>query len=116
MPGVGSNRTACLFEPIRLPNEDEVHGYIIEKTANYGSVGYRMVTHMMRNEGRRINYKRVERIWREEGLKLLQERPKNRRLFLDDGSCVRLRTEHKDHVWSDDFVEDKTMDFRKLRF
>ena len=99
-----------------MPDEDEVRAEIIEKATNYGRVGYRKVTHMLRNEGRKINHKRVERIWREEGLKLRHKQPKKRRLFLNDGSCVRLRPEHRNHVWSYDFVEDSTMDGRKLRF
>ena len=74
-----------------------------------------MVTNMMRNSGIKINHKRVERIWREEGLKLPKKQIKRRRLFLSDGSCIRLRAEHKNHVWSYDFVEDKTMDGRKIR-
>jgi putative transposase len=110
------NRTAWRYAPIRLPDEDEVRAEVIEKASNYGRVGYRMVTHMMRNEGRKINHKRVERIWREEGLKLPYKQQKKRRLFLNDGSCVRLRSEYKNHVWSYDFVEDRTMDGRKLRF
>ena len=63
-----------------------------------------------------INHKRVERICREEGLKLPQKQQKKRRLWLTDGSCVRLRAEYKNHVWSYDFVEDRTMDGRKIRF
>ena len=74
-----------------------------------------MVTHMMRNSGRKINHKRVERIWREEGLKLPRKQIKKRRLWLTDGSLVRLRAEHKNHVWSYDFVQDKTYDGRKIR-
>ena len=89
---------------------------IIETACNYGRVGYRMVTHMLRNEGIVINHKRVERIWREEGLKLPHKQKKRQRLWLSDGSCVRLRPEHKNHVWSYDFVEDVTMDGRKLRW
>ena len=99
-----------------MPDEDEVRAEIIEKATNYGRVGYRKVTHMLRNEGRKINHKRVERIWREEGLKLPHKQPRKRRLFLNDGSCIRLRPEHRNHVWSYDFVEDSTMDGRKLRF
>ena len=110
------NRTAWRYEPVRLPDEDEVRASVIEKAVNYGRVGYRKVTYMMRNEGKRINHKRVERIWREEGLKLPSKQPKKRCLFLNDGSCIRLRPEYKNHVWSYDFVEDKTMDGRKLRF
>ncbi len=74
-----------------------------------------MVSNMMRNNGRNINHKRVERIWREEGLKLPKKQQKKRRLWLTDGSIVRLRAEHKNHVWSYDFVEDKTYDGRKIR-
>ena len=72
------NRTAWRYEPVRLPDEDEVRASVIEKAANYGRVGYRKVTYMMRNEGKRINHKRVERIWREEGLKLPSKQPKKR--------------------------------------
>ena len=110
------NRTAYRYEPVRLPDEEDIRAQIIEKVCNYGRVGYRMVTHMLRNEGIQINHKRVERIWREEGLKLPAKQAKRRRLFLGDGSCVRLRPEHKNHVWSYDFVEGKTMDGKKIRF
>jgi len=75
-----------------------------------------MVTDIMNNEGREINHKRVEHIWREEGLKLPKKQSKKRRLWLNDGSCIRLRPEHKNHVWSYDFVEDKTYNGKKIRF
>ena len=110
------NRTAYRYEPVKLPDEDEVRAEIIEKACNFGRVGYRMVTDMMNNQGTRINHKRVERIWREEGLKLPQKQSKKRRLWLNDGSCIRLRPEHKNHVWSYDFVEDKTYNGKKIRF
>jgi len=110
------NRTAYRYEPVKLPDEDEVRTEIMDLACNYGRVGYRMVTNMMRNQGRRINHKRVERIWREEGLKLPKKQTKKRRLWLTDGSCVRLRPTHKNHVWSYDFVEDKTMNGKKIRF
>jgi putative transposase len=109
------NRTAYRYEPVRLPDEDEVRAEIIDTACNYGRVGYRMVTDMMRNNGRLINHKRVERIWREEGLKLPKKQTKKRRLWLNDGSCIRLRPEHKNHVWSYDFVEDKTYNGKKIR-
>ena len=72
---------------------------------------------MLRREGWRVNHKRVERIWRQEGLKVPKKQPKRGRLWLNDGSCVRLRAEKKDHVWSYDFVQDRTADgvsFRML--
>jgi transposase InsO family protein len=109
-------RTACRYEPVKLPDEDAIRADIIDKACNFGRVGYRMVTHMMRNEGTKINHKRVERIWREEGLKLPQKQCKKRRLWLTDGSCTRLKPLHRNHVWSYDFVEDKTMNGKKIRF
>ena len=97
-------------------DEDEIRTAIIRLITNYGRVGYRMVTYMLRNEGILINHKRVERIWRQEGLKLPKKQVKKRRLWLTDGSCIRLRAEHKNHVWSYDFVEDRTSNGRKIRF
>lgn len=110
------NRTAYRYEPVKRDDEDEIREDIINKACNFGRTGYRQVAHMMRNEGRCINHKRVERIWREEGLKKPRKQSKKRRLWLNDGSCVRLRADHKNHVWSYDFVEDKTIDGKKIRF
>lgn len=110
------NRTAFRYEPVKRADEDEVRSEIIDTVCNYGRVGYRMVTAILRNTGLKINHKRVERIWREEGLKLPTKQSKKRWLWLADGSCVRLRPEHRNHVWSYDFVEDKTMDNKKIRF
>jgi len=62
-----------------------------------------------------VNHKRVERIWRLEGLKVPKKQPKRKRLWLNDGSCIRLRPEHKDHVWSYDFVIDRTSDGRPFK-
>jgi hypothetical protein len=62
-----------------------------------------------------VNHKRVERIWRQEGLKVPQKQPKRRRLWLADGSCVRLRPNYRNHVWSYDFVADRTSDGRPIR-
>ena len=76
----------------------------IELASQYGRYGYRRITAMLRNEGWKVNHKRIERLWRREGLKVPAKQPKRRRLWLNDGSCIRLRPAHKDHVWSYDFV------------
>lgn len=81
----------------------------------YGRYGYRRLTALLRDEGWRINHKRVERIWGREGLKVPRRQPKRRRLWLNDGSCIRLRPQKKDHVWSYDFVLARTTDGRPLR-
>ncbi len=88
---------------------------IIELATEYGRYGYRRVTAMLRRESWRVNHKRVERIWRREGLKVPKRQPKRGRLWLNDGSCVRLRPEYRDHVWSYDFVHERTHDGRPLR-
>lgn len=84
-------------------------------TKEFGRYGYRMITGMLNNSGWHVNHKRVERIWRREGLKVPQKQPKKGRLWLNDGSCVRLRAERPNHVWSYDFVQDRTHDGRVFR-
>ncbi len=81
----------------------------------YGRYGYRRITAMLKQGNWQVNHKRVERIWRMEGLKVPQKQPKRGRLWLNDGSCVRLRPQHKDHVWSYDFVMARTSDGRSFR-
>ncbi len=71
--------------------------------------------HFYTIDGWRVNHKRVERIWREEGLKVPKKQPKRKRLWLNDGSCVRLRSNRRNHVWSYDFVADRTSDGRPIR-
>jgi putative transposase len=95
----------------QLPATDEkrLTEDIVALATRYGRYGYRRITAMLNNEmGWRVNHKRVERIWRREGLKVPKKQPKRGRLWLNDGSCIRLRPEHKDHVWSYDFVIDRT--------
>ena len=81
----------------------------------YGRYGYRRITALLQREGWHVNHKRVERLWRREGLKVPQKQPKRRRLWLNDGSCVRLRPAYRDHVGSYDFVADRTSDDRAFR-
>ena len=70
---------------------------------------------MLKNDDWQVNHKRVERIWRKEGLKIPQRQPKRGRLWLNGGSCIRLRPEHKDHVWSYDFMADRTAEGKAFR-
>ena len=89
---------------------------IIALATKYGRYGYRRVTALLNNQkGWRVNHKRVERIWRREGLKVPKKQPKRGRLWLNDGSCIRLRPEHKDHVRSYDLMVARTGDGRAFR-
>jgi transposase InsO family protein len=101
-----------------LPTSDEkqLTADIIALTSKYGRYGYRRIAALLKNtRGWQVNHKRVERIWRREGLKVPRKQPKRGRLWLNDGSCVRLRPEHKDHVWSYDFMIDRTDNGRAFR-
>ena len=95
--------------------ENRLTKRIIALATKYGRYGYRRITALLREEGWTVNHKRVERIWRREGLKVPQKQPKRSRLWLNEGSCIRLRPEHKDHVWSYDFVKTRTADGRAFR-
>ena len=88
---------------------------IVELASRYGRYGYRRVTALLRMEGWDVNHKRVERIWRREGLKVPAKQPKRGRLWLNDGSCVRLRPQGPNHVWAYDFVLARTQDSRAVR-
>jgi putative transposase len=88
---------------------------IVALAGMYGRYGYRRITALLRREGWRVNHKRVERIWRQEGLKVPNKQPKRGRLWLNDGSCLRLRPCWPNHVWSYDFVADRTHDGRPLK-
>jgi transposase InsO family protein len=96
-------------------NEAALMVDIIALATQYRSSGYRRITALLRDAGWLANKKRIERIWRREGLKVPQKQPKKGRLWLNDGSCIRLRPEYPNHVWSYDFVEDRTHDVRKFR-
>ena len=95
--------------------EDVILQRITELATQFGRYGYRRITAMLQNEGWKINHKRVERLWRQGGLKVPQRQPKRRRLWLNDGSCVRLRPLYRNHVWSYDFVQTRTHDSRSFR-
>lgn len=88
---------------------------IIELASMFVRYGYWMIHGLLRREDWWVNHKRVERIWRQEGLKVPKKQPKRGRLWLNDGSCIRLRPERKDHVWSYDFVQARTHDGRSFR-
>jgi putative transposase len=107
-----SERRACLAldqhrstqrkAPTKPDDEAVLTSDIIELARRYGRYGYRRVTALLRSSGWLVNKKRVERIWRREGLKVPAKQPKRGRLWLNDGSCIRLRPERANHVWSYD--------------
>jgi transposase InsO family protein len=87
---------------------------IVWLACEYGRYGYRRITALLQCDGWRVNHKRVERIWRDEGLKMPTKQPKRRRLCFNDGSCIRLRPTHRNHAWSYGLFADRTSDGRNL--
>lgn len=111
---LGQPRSTQRREPYLPDDEPRLVNRMIELATQYGRYGYRTIWGMLLLEGWKVNHKRIERLWRREGLKVPKKQPKRRRLWLNDGSCVRLRPGYKDHVWSYDFVQDRTSDGREL--
>lgn len=112
---LGQSRTTQRYQPIVADDEASLTTAIIRLASEYGRYGYRRITALLRAEGWCVNHKRVERIWRREGLKVSSKQPKRGRLWLNDGSCVRLRPCWQNHVWAYDFVQGRTHDGRAFR-
>ena len=112
---LGQHRSVQRYATRPRPDEAALTAEIVTLARAYGRYGYRRVTALLRQAGWRVNAKRVERIWRQEGLKVPRRQPKRGRLWLNDGSCVRPRPERPDQVWAYDFVQDRTHDGRVLR-
>lgn len=112
---LGQHRSTQQKVPRGRDDEAALTADIVELARRYGRYGYRRITALLRQAGWAVNHKRVERIWRGEGLKVPQRQPKRGRLWLADGSCLRLRPERPRHVWAYDFVEDRTREGRRFR-
>jgi len=112
---VGQPRATQRRKPKIRDDEAALTEAIVRLAKTYGRYGYRRVRQLLVDEGWRVSVKRVYRIWRREGLKVPKKQPKRGRLWLNDGSCIRLRPERPDHVWSYDFVQDRTQDGRPIR-
>jgi putative transposase len=112
---ISQPRATQRYERILKNDEAVLVKRMIELTKQYGRYGYRRVTALLQLEGFRVNHKRIERLWKREGLKVPQKQPKRKRLWFNDGSCVRLRPRYKNHVWSYDFVHDRTCNGKAIR-
>ena len=112
---VGQPRGTQRYVPTLKPDDDDLTRNIVLLASEYGRYGYRRITAMLNDNGIEVGTDRVQRIWRREGLKVPRKQPKRSRLWLADGSCIRLRPEYRNHVWSFDFVEAQTHDGRRIR-
>ncbi len=112
---MGQPRTSQRYQAVTASDEGPLTSAIVRLASLYGRYGYRRITALLRTEGWHVNHKRVERIWRREGLKVPTKQPKRGRLWLNDGSCIRLRPCWQNHVWAYDFVQARTHDGRAFR-
>ena len=112
---LGQPRSTQRYIKQKSNDEDSLTLRLVELASQYGRYGYRRITALLQNEGWRVNHKHIERWWRREGLKVPAKQPKRGRLWLNDGSCLRLKPEFPNHVWSYDFVLERTHDGRAFR-
>ena len=112
---VNQPRGTQRYQLTQREDEDALTRAIVEFASEYGRYGYRRITALLKRDGWQVGKDRVERIWRREGLKVPPKQRPRGRLWFNDGSCVRLRPEHANHVWSYDFVSVKTYDGRTVR-
>jgi len=108
-------RSVQRYQSNKSVDEEILREDIIRLASKYGRYGYRRILALLMVEGWIVNHKRVERIWGEEGLKVPKKQPKKGRLYLNDGSCIRLRPLYKNHVWSYDFIHDRLHSGKKIR-
>lgn len=112
---LGQHRSTQRKVPRGRADEDVLTKAIIALASEYGRYGYRRVCALLNEQGWTVGVSRVARIWRREGLKVPSKQPKRSRLWLNDGSCIRLRPSWPNHVWAYDFVQDRTHDGKAFR-
>lgn len=112
---IGQLRSTYRYEPKPNPEREKLRDRVVAVASEYSRYGYRKVTDILNMEGFQVGKDRVYRIWREEGLKVPQKAPKRSRLWLSDGSLIRLRPEYRHHVWCYDFVSDRTKNGRPYK-
>lgn len=112
---IGQLRSSYRYAPQPDASQARLRERVIALAKEYGRYGYRTVTWCLQREGWDVGKDRVYTIWRQEGLKVPQKQPKRARFWRTDGSCVRLRPTHRNHVWSYDFVAERTQDGRAFR-
>lgn len=109
------HRSSLRYKPVNRDFQRKLEKRVVDIASEYGRYGYRQVTGLLNMEGWDVGKDRVFTIWQREGLKVPYKQPKRSRLWLADGSCIRKRPEHVNHVWSYDFVSEETYDGRKIK-
>lgn len=108
-------RSSFRYKPVSNEYQRKLKERVVQLASEYGRYGYRQITGLLNMEGWVVGRDRVFSIWRKEGLKVPSKQPKRGRVWLNDGSCLRLKPEFKNHVWSYDFVSEETYDGRRIK-
>jgi len=111
---IGLGRSSLRYQSLPK-DDDELRLALIRLAKQYGRYGYRKIAQLLRIEGWTVNHKKVERLWREEGLQLPHRHKRRKRLYHKDGSVIRLRPKYRNHVWSVDFVHNKLSNGRRYK-
>ena len=111
----GQHRSTERYEPKRAEDDAALRAELRTFSVERPRWGYRRAHHRLREEGWSVNRKRVQRLWREEGLRVPQRTRKRRRLGESTVPAQRLRAERPNHVWAFDFQFDQTADGRALK-
>lgn len=109
-------RSTQRYERKEQDEEKELVTRMLELVRQRPRFGYRRIAALLRREGWPANAKRIYRLWKQEGLRVRQKQRKKRRLGCSENACHRRRAEHKDHVWTWDFIHDRTDDYRPLKW
>ena len=112
---IGLARSTQRYITISKHDDEELRLAMIRLAKQYGRYGYRKIAQLLRIEGWTANHKKIERLWREEGLQLPHRHKKRKRLYHKDSSVIRLRPQYPGHIWSVDFVHDKLSNGRSYK-
>jgi putative transposase len=112
---VGQHRSTQRHEPGTAEDDAALRAELRKFSRERPRWGYRRAHHRLRELGWSVNRKRVQRLWREEGLRVPVRRRKRRRLGESTVPAERLRAERRNHVWAFDFQFDQTADGRALK-
>jgi putative transposase len=111
----GQHRSTQRHELVRAEDDTALRAELRQFSVDRPRWGYRRAHHHLREQGWAVNRKRVQRLWREEGLRVPVRRRKRRRLGDSTVPAERLRSERPNHVWAFDFQFDQTADGRVLK-
>ena len=103
---IGLARSSLHYRPAQR-DDDALRLALIRLAKQYGRYGYRKITELLCIEGWKVNHKKVERFWREEGSQLPQRHKKGKRLYHKESFVIRLRPTHPNHDWAIDLMHDK---------